>query len=864
MGCVIHSYMKRKTGILTGCLLMLGLVLHAQVKKDTAAARKDSTAAKKTSYEELVKNPQKVVKGLMNLYYTKNKLYLEVPVKLLEKPMLLASTISEISDNFDGLVGSKPQQPIQVMFSRVDSSLLLRKIDQPIIAPAADSNLQRALQKNSMGAILKLFPVSAYNVDRSAAVIDVTEYFAGDIKELSPFGAFSMYSAQGLRGTQSFKRDRSFISDIKSFDDNVTIKSYLSYENTLSDGKRTYGKDRPFTVVMTRSLLLLAEVPARPRVADSRVGIFTTGKNQLSNEADRTEQVFFANRWNLIPKDQEAYKQGKLVEPVQPVVFYVDSDFPATWKHTVKEAIMDWNIAFEAAGFKNAVVALDYPENDPAFDPDNLKYNCVRYAPVPIGNAIGPSWVDPRTGEIINASVYVFHDVIKLLNNWIFIQTSPADTSVRHPLLPEARQQAGLKYVVRHEIGHCLGFMHNMGASSAIPVDSLRSPSFTQLHGTTYSIMDYARFNYVAQPGDLEKGVQLSPPLFGLYDYFMVKWNYSYFDSTVSDREQKNRLAAMVAAKAGDKRYRYGAQQGGILDPSSQTEDLGDDAVKASRYGINNLKYIMKNLNTWMKGQDKDYSYRQSVWEGVLSQYVRYINHVYSNVGGIYLNEKYVGDPRPFYESVPRKKQVEAMQFMIDELLHLEWIEDKSVLENMTLAGTPVAILRTQIVEALMEAPLKVNLAALKSKEQHPFTSDEAMAFIFKAVWASTMNGKRLSASEKEMQKVFVKSGIKNAKLIVPGAPGAFALTGGQPAGICLPWEVTGWDHCGVAYDYSPVSGFGGGRINFNAQPALESAYFNQLTEAKRLLEKSAAKTADKETQMHYRLLLNQINKALK
>lgn len=867
--------MNRKT-VFWLSILATGITLKAtaQDKKDTAGNVKPDTAkVEKTSYEKLLKDPQKSVKGLMNLYYVKNKLYMEVPLNLMDKDMLLASTISEISDNYDGIVGSKPTDPLMVRFSLVDSTVLLRKVERKMIASESDKNILSALEKNSIGAIMKIFTVSAFNKERTTAVIDITDYFLSDVKDLSPFGAFSMYKSQGITGTQSFKKDRSFIGEIKSFKDNVLIKSHLSYENTLTDGKRTLARDRPFTVVMTRTFLLLSDDIARPRIADSRIGIFTTEKYKLSNEVNKTERLYFANRWRLEPRDKEAYKRGELVDPVKPIVFYIDSDFPESWKKTIRDAVNEWQITFREIGFKNAILALDYPENDPEFDPDNLKFNCIRYAPTPVANAIGPSWVDPRTGEIINASVYIFHDVVKLLNNWMFIQTSPADKLVRNVELPEAYKLEGIKYVVRHEVGHCLGFMHNMGASSSIPVDSLLSPSFTQKYGTTYSIMDYARFNYIAQPGDKERGVKLSPPTFGLYDYFLVKWNYTYYDKTsVSPLEEKSRLAKMIAEKAGDIRYRYGAQQGIAFDPSSQNEDLGDDAVKASVYGIKNLRYIMANLNEWVGGQDKDYTYRQAVWDGILTQYVRYINHVYANVGGMYLHEKYVGDPRPFFESVPRKKQAEAVQFMLNELLTLDWLEDKKVLENMTLTGTPSTVLRNQIVEALLMAPLKVNLSAIKSKEKNPYTSEDVMNDLYAAVWNKTLKNEVPSKAEREMQKAYVKNIIKSTKLITSSSPAAFAATTASSFAIALPEFVKHREMDGCLCDLSdkhadafdPVSAFGGGSVQFNIQPSLEPIYFIHLMNSKKLLEKGIKKTSDKETSMHYKLLLNQIDKVLK
>ncbi len=868
--------------ILKKICLMLVLVLFTGAMSSLIAASSDkqkgeneadtANVKKENKYEKITQNSQKTAKGLMNLYSQKDKLYLEIPFDLLEREMLLGSTVSEISDNNHSVVGSKPYAPIMVQFTRVDSSLQLRKLTANKIAPSSDENIISALEKNSIGSIMEVFKIEAYNENRTTGIIEISNFLLKDIKELSPFAGVP----GGYTRSESFKKDRSFIGELKSFDDNVSIKSHLTYEYTLKRGKTTYAKNEAFTAVMTRTFLLLPEEPTRPRIADPRIGIFVSGKNFLSNDDNRTKAIYYAHRFNLVPSDIEAYKNGKLVEPVQPIVFYVDSDFPATWKESVKNAINDWNKTFEKIGFKNAVKALDYPKNDSAFDPDNLKYNCVRYAPAPVANAMGPSWVDPRSGEIINASVYVFHDIVKLLNNWMFIQTSPADKNVRNVKLPDDYMKKAIRYVIRHEVGHCLGFMHNMGSSYVIPVDSLRSPSFTQKYGTTYSIMDYARFNYVAQPGDKEKGVRLSPPEFGLYDYYMVKWNYTYFPEVKDELEESELLKNIINEKADDPVYRYGKQQGNIIDPSSQSEDLGDDAVLASKYGIKNLKFIMKNLNTWLAGEDKDYSYRREIWAGIVNQYLRYINHVYGNVGGIYLNEKYEGDPLPFYESVSRKKQEEALQFLFDEIKDLEWLESPDVIQNMTLMGTPVNFLREKIVEAALQSTLKVNLSALKSKESNPYTPEECMKDIYANVWAESGKGEALTPAEMDIQKAFVKSVIVGSKLADIKKSGAKSFYSMAEHGIPLPaflenelidtYGVQGYQEFinPQQTNIDLVSGFQSISINFNLAPNLESMFYNTLLDTRDLLKKSLKKCKDEETKNHYQLLLHQIEKTIK
>ncbi|RAJ06463.1 uncharacterized protein DUF5118 [Chitinophaga skermanii] len=818
--------------------------------------------AEKNGYASLLKSPQKQSAGMMNLYYKNQKLYMEIPMQLMEKEMLLASTISEISDNLDGLVGSKPQDPLYVKWIHSDSSLLLVKLESNNITDN-DANISDALAKNNLGAILKIFPVQAYNADKSTAVIDVTDYFLNDIKELSPFGAFSMYRGAGYRVSESFKRDRSFIGTFKSFGDNLMIKSHLSYENTLSNDKRTLVKDKPVTVVLTRTLLLLPSTAIRPRKADPRIGVFTTRKTLFTAANNKSEAVYFANRWNLVPKDEAAFAKGQLTEPVQPIIFYIDSDFPAAWKPAIREAVNSWQKPFEKIGFKHAIIAKDFPVNDSTFDPDNLKYNCIRYQPAAVANAIGPSWVDPRSGEIINASVYAFHDIAKLLNNWMFVQTAQTDAAVRSKELPQDLLMDGIKYVIRHEVGHCLGFMHNMGASSAIPVDSLRSPSFTQKYGTTYSIMDYARFNYVAQPGDYQRGVKLTPPEFGIYDEYAVDWSYSYYPASVSAEKEAKQQAAKITAKAGDPRYRYGAQQGIPFDPSAQTEDLGDDAMKASNYGVKNLQYIMQNLHNWLGKTDKDYTYRQEIWNNILSQYVRYVNHVYANLGGMYVFEKYAGDPVPMYQSVPRAKQVAAMNWMLQQLRDLDWIENKAVLQEMSLVGTPSMVLRKQMIEALLQAPQKVYLSALRSNEKNPLTSEEVMKTLYTEVWGSTVKNATPNVTDRELQKAYVSALIKQSKLgSGTGASNALAFNGTFQApieGLQEEWAC-GHNH-GVT---ASRDAFGGGSVQFALSPSMEATYFAALKNCQTLLRGAVAKTSDLQTRMHYRFLLEQIEKTLK
>ena len=686
--------MIRKGLFLVCALLIPALLLAAKPSKSKGKNKKkakteqtDTASVKKTSdYDKLFKGKKcQTVKGLVTIHKVDGeKLYFELPMSIFGREMLLGSTVSETSNNDHGVVGYKAKDPLHVTFAKEGhKSVQLCLVNDIYSGDGKDKGIDEAVRRSSIPGIYRAFKIEAYNADSTAVVIDVTNLFMEDNDDLTPFDPYSTFGYKPFSRTTSFQKSNSHLGDIKAFEDNVTVKSYLSYTTTVtySNGPMI-GKiedKRAFTALVTRTLLLLPEKEMRPRIADPRMNIFVTGKARFSSNMNRgTLPVYYARHWRVEPKDVEAYKRGELVEPVKPIVFYLDDAFPALWRDPIRRGVLRWNKAFEKIGFKNVMHIEDFPKDDPEFDPDNLKYSCVRYAPVTIQNAMGPSWTDPRSGEILNASVYVYHDVMKLLNNWLFVQTAQADERVRAVTIPEEVIGDGLRYVVAHEVGHCLGYMHNMSASAVIPVDSLRSPSFTQKYGTTTSIMDYARFNYVAQPGDMERGVRMTPPRFGVYDYYAVKWLYTPVFDAASPEEVYKITSRWITEAAADPVLRYGKQQGAVLDPRSQTEDLGDDAVKASEYGIHNLRYILENLDAWLASGDDDYSQRNGMYTNIVNQYVTYIQHVYANIGGIYLNEKLEGDPVEAVACVPREKQRRALQFILAELKRMEWLDQRS------------------------------------------------------------------------------------------------------------------------------------------------------------------------------------------
>lgn len=831
---------------------------NAAPKDKKTAAKADTTKAE-TAYEKLMKEDPETHEGFITVHKSKSKVYFQIPLDILGREMLIGSTISEISDNGDALIGQKPHDPLHVTFDKVEESINLVKINKDYTTNSKREAFRKALDLNSAGSVINKFKIHSYVPDSSAVIIDVTDFFVSDNKALSPFDPYSQntYSGQVSRNA-SFQSQNSFLVGVKAFPTNVSVKSSLSYKYSLNYRGRSLAEDVAFTAVVTRSILLLDEKPYKSRHADSRIAIFPTGKYLYNEDEQKSKIVYYVNRWRVEPSDTAAYMAGKTVDATKPIVFYIDPAFPQEWQSAIYEAVNQWQEPFERIGISNAIMAKPFPTDDPEFDPDNLKYSCIRYAPINIENAMGPSWVDPRSGEIINASVYVYHDVVKLINNWRFVQTSQADESVRSGNLPADVLHQSLSYVIGHEVGHCLGLMHNMSASATIPVDSLRSPTFTQKYGTTHSIMDYARFNYVAQPGDKERGVSLTPPKFGLYDYFTIDYSYRPVFGVSEEEEEEIMLTKLHVAQS-DPVYRYGKQQGGVLDPRSQNEDLGDNAVKASRYGIANLKYIIPNINTWVENDD-DFSYRNGIYEEVIQQYLRYVQHVFSYVGGVNLWEKYEGDAvEAAYKCVPREMQKEAFDFLCEQVRDLEWLDEPALIANMQMAGNPSRMFQRALAEAIVSCPAKILNCEMLAHDEPIYKFSDCLEDVYKFIWTPTMKGRKLTELDMMLQREFVSRSFHGAGFSYSGSRAAAKnISLVEPAHQHT--HFCSHDECNAAIN--PYAGYDSPYTMFGTAPVVDSEYYRYAMKTKKLLEKKV-KTAKGEDKAHYTLLLHNIEKAL-
>ena len=781
---LLYNVTARRLLSLALALLMLGSSASAFPLFKRKKKAQTTQTVKKSAYERaLTDHATESARGsFVSFHKTDGRLLMELPTASLGRDMLIGATISSVSNPKMGDLGFKNSNLVHVRFVEKDSSVVMQVVNTDLFVPQGKPSAALAARLNYDNLDFFSFPVKARSAGNASVLFDVSSFF---LKE-DRFFPIIAKNVGSYSVSSSLKEDLSRVTALKVFERNACVKMDRHYIINLSGKGGSPITNYPVTIGVNFTLALLPSELMTPRLSDTRVGMFLINKDVLTKDGS-VDKATFVKRWRLEPKDTAAYFAGQLCEPTKPIVYYVENTFPPLWKRAIKAGIQWWNSAFERIGFKNVIQVADFPTDDPNFDPDNFDYSCIRYLPTDVENAMGPSWTDPRTGEIINATVLVYNDVVNTINNWRLVQTAQIDPAARAARMPDSIVEETLEYIIAHEVGHTLGFMHNMAASAAIPTDSLRSPSFTRVHGTTASIMDYARFNYVAQPSD--RGVRLTPPRLGVYDFYAVEWAYKLFPGSKGYEDDARRLRELVDKHAGDPFYRYGLQQtNSRYDPSSIEEDLSDDPVKAGEYGMANLRLILQNLDKWIGDEDGG-KRKAELYNEILSQAMRYVHHVYANVPGIYLYQTSEKSGLPRYKVVPKGKQKESAQWL------LRWARTFATLGNDTLeqklpygANRPFKILARDVQSFAMMANAKLAISFyLDSTSYSPL---EYMEDVYQDVFGKTLAGnENLSVADLSMQRLYVdllQSGVADMKQ-APNVHNLQAAGAGRELTVALP-----------------------------------------------------------------------------
>ena len=639
-------------------------------KKDAAKteneAKKDSTASKSdiTAYNDFIKGA--VTKdGLFKIHTIKEKIYFEIPNEVLGKDLLIVNKISSVPAQINNAginKGMNYESKLIRFYKDEKNNKVWAKTFDPKISVNKKDNIALSVRDNYGESIIEGFEIKTYGKD-SAVVVQVNNVFNGTSKSFN-----NLFDNIGMGG--SVRTKDSYIEEVKSFPQNVVIKSQLTTQ--VSEGKTTAEK-ADLTVGTTTNIVLLPE-PMVGRFSDDRVGYFTTPKVYFSDKQQRVDNKELITRWRLEPKEQEVgkYLSGQLVEPKKPIVYYIDPATPKQWQQAIIDGVHDWNKAFEKAGFKNVISARLPDPEDKEFDVDDVRYSVITYAASSMANAMGPSVVDPRTGEILESDIIWWHNVMTLLHSWMRVQTGIIDPEARGNVFPDAKMANAIRFVSSHEVGHTFGLRHNMGSSFAYSVEDLRKPDFTEkMGGTAPSIMDYARFNYVAQEGD---GVKQITPKIGVYDEFAINFGYRWTGKS-SPEEELSITKFWIDKHDGDPKYFYGEQQSETIDPRSQSEDLGNNAMKAGEYGIINLKKTIPNIIEWSTKDGETYEEAKAFYNQVINQWYVYNTHTLANIGGFYLTPLVKGDKMKSYKPVPYQTQKEALNFLKKNILTLpKWL----------------------------------------------------------------------------------------------------------------------------------------------------------------------------------------------
>ena len=799
----------------------------------------------------------------VTLHKIDGSVYLELPTKYLGKELMMGAKVTSTTDPDYLAVGSMNSAPIVFRFEKQDSVIVMKAPNSIVYRRDASPELQKALELNYRDQSVESFTPEAYKADSSAVVLKINSL----VTESSPFFEIVPSQQGPFKITSSRNSSLTFVRGLKSFDSNASVRVEMNFSvNASLMGVLTVAKDMPLTAEVTYTILPVEASNAIPRFADARVGYQTTRKVSFPDYLDQSEPVYLAHRWQLVPKDKKAYAKGQLTEPEKKIVFYLDSAFPASWQRPIREGVLRWNKAFEAAGFRNAIEVRDFPKNDKQFDPDNLEYSCIRYIPNSQETIAASNWTDPRTGEIFSGNLTIYNNVEALLHKQRFIATAAVDPQVRSSRLPQALFEESLSQLVTQEMGSVLGLLHNYAASASYTTDQLRSAKFTKESGLTPSILDGVTYNYLAQPSD--KGVRLINDQLGVYDLFAIDWGYRYFDLKGDPAAEAKELLSRVDKRAREPYLRYAPEQRYAVDPTVRTEDLGNDPIKTAELTMKNLAFIQSNLSKWITN-DPDSRKKKSLYLAIVQGYYLQLKNAMSLVGGVVCQESRLSTSLPRYQVVPKAKQREAFQWLLRQAKDFQGKADR----NFERKGFIDVSYYDQLLEFLVKDiyDLRSRIIIASQVDSKTYSLGEYFDDLYQATFASTIAGKSPNHMERLMQIAFIDksiAGTVNPRNATPGMPYSFAGAPASVGGKLISLTST--------TDYSDA--LKSGRVNYGGGdpsasiypmanvPALDTSeqyMYAALLKVRPLLEQRAASTTDRTLKAHYQTLAFKVAKLL-
>ena len=740
-------------------LLFFALRLQAQKTvsipvKTLDSVQKSIKPAKIGSYDKIIPSGALSKPGMFTVHYTDNKWYFEIPDSLLNRHILAVTRYVGTPMGLGSYGGEKANEQTLYFEKGQGNKLLLRAGLENQMALDTNQAIYSAVRNSAINPIIAIFDIKAVNPATSAMVIDVTDFFRKDNAVVAMSAAMKTENKLG-----GFADDRSFLNSINAYPINIEVKTTKTYSATM--GSVAASATGSATLEMNTSLVLLPKVPMRKRLLDERVGYFGNSYLFFADDSQQVQKLALIQRYRLEPKDEdiEKYKAGQLVEPKKQIVYYIDPATPAKWRPYLIAGVNDWQKAFEQAGFKNAIIAKEWPVNDTTMSLEDARFSVIRYFASDKANAYGPRISDPRSGEIIESHVGWYHNVMKLVHNWYMLQAGALDPRARKPVFDDELMGDLIRFVSSHEIGHTIGLRHNMGASSHTPVELLRNKKWVEANGHTVSIMDYARFNYVAQPEDNIGKAGIYPRI-GMYDKWAIEWGYKNIFDTKDEFADRKILSKMIVDSLASNPKLWFGGEGKNGDPRSQAEDLGDDAVKASDYGLMNLKRVVPQLVNWTAEEGDMYDNLKSLHKGAVTEYSRFLYHVMTNVTGQYTTLKSSEENGPVYTAVKKERVKAAMDFFGRQLFDAPmWLYPKEITNKISGVDIikDITAQQNQFVLMLLSPGLLYNMLQIDMKEQYNYPVAEFLQDVQKAVWKDFTNDQMGNMFRRNVERMYVE-----------------------------------------------------------------------------------------------------------